>query len=246
MRLALLTSAALLAGCADDSTYDLEIDHGDFADASEKVWSSVGARVRVLHLSPDTPAVDVYVNGDFSAPVVADLDYKEGTAYLNVPQGEYTFDVTAAGDPNVVLSFSARLRNGFLYSAVATDTFADITPVALVDMKRGLSRMDVRVRVFHAAPWVGDVDIWSLDGTPTKLFDDVPFGAYGGLDLPSSRTGYTVGVDVDEDAVPDLTFAVPALKPGTYTAVYANNDTDGNVFLIAHLEDGTVVQIDPS
>ena len=47
-------------------------------------------RVRVLHGSPDAPAVDIYVNG---GKVWEALPFREYTEYLVVPAGVYTVDI---------------------------------------------------------------------------------------------------------------------------------------------------------
>ncbi|HEY8429356.1 MAG TPA: DUF4397 domain-containing protein [Sandaracinaceae bacterium] len=63
------------------------------------------------------------------------------------------------------------------------------------------------MRVIHAAPDVGRVDVYAVaaDGTPSRLLDDLDFGvAAEPIDVPAGA--YTVGVDVDDDAAPDLYF----------------------------------------
>jgi hypothetical protein len=55
---------------------------------------------------------------------------------------------------------------------------------------------------------------------------------------------YTLGVDVDDDMTPDLTFVLPALPAGTFANVFAANDDAGDVFLVAELRDGSTVRID--
>ncbi|HEY8946431.1 MAG TPA: hypothetical protein VIM73_19405, partial [Polyangiaceae bacterium] len=98
----------------------------------------------------------------------------------------------------------------------------------------------------HAAPGVGQVDIWNLpaSGAPASLWSNVDFGAAGAaLDLEAGA--YRIGIDVDNDATPDLTFALPDLEAGAFVNVFAVNDEDANVFLIAQLRDGTTARIDP-
>ena len=55
------------------------------------------AKVRVLHGSPDAPAVDVYVDG---TEAVSDVAFGTVTDYLEIPAGEHQVQVVAAGtDP---------------------------------------------------------------------------------------------------------------------------------------------------
>lgn len=203
------------------------------------------ARLRLLHLSPDAPAVDVYVDG-LSAPVATDLAFGQGTAYLEVPAGTYTVRVTAAGaapEAAVLVVEGLALDAGAAYTAVAYDEVAALSALALVDDAEGIAPGSFRAQVVHAAAAVGQVDIWEVSGEPVPLFVDFDFGATVVADLPVSA--YTLGVDVDNDATPDLSFAVPALPDGSASNVFAVNDRFGAVSLLAQLGDGSLVQIDP-
>jgi Domain of unknown function (DUF4397) len=52
------------------------------------------ATVRVAHLSPDAPSVDVHVNG---AKTLSGVLYKTVSKYLSVPPGQYRYEVRPAG-----------------------------------------------------------------------------------------------------------------------------------------------------
>jgi hypothetical protein len=58
------------------------------------------AKVKVAHLSADTPAVDV-LKQDKSAALVSDLAYDDYTDYLTVAPGSYDLIVCASADNNV-------------------------------------------------------------------------------------------------------------------------------------------------
>jgi hypothetical protein len=58
------------------------------------------AQARVVHLSADTPAVDVLTQ-DGSATVVEGLAYPDATAYLALDAGEYDLKVCASADTSV-------------------------------------------------------------------------------------------------------------------------------------------------
>ena len=210
--------------------------------------SAPSAFIRVLHLSPDAPAVDVFVNqGD--EPIVSDLAFPAGTGYLAVAADSYDIDVspagTGAGDSVLAIDGLA-LEAGTYYTAVALDEVADLSALPLVDDFAGLAAGSIRVRAIHAASAVGQVDLWNVpESAPaTALWTDVDFGAAGAaLDVPAGA--YTIGVDVNDDASPDLTFELPALPAGTFVNVFATNDEEGRVFLLAQLRDGSTVRIDP-
>lgn len=206
------------------------------------------AFLRVLHLSPDAPAVDVFVDGG-DDPAVKDLAFSDGTGYLALPAASYDIDVAPVGTSaeDAVLSIdNLDLAADTYYTAVAFDELADLSALPLVDDYAGLAAGSIRVRAVHAASAVGQVDLWNVPeaAEATPLWTDVDFGvASAMLDLPAGA--YTIGVDVDDDASPDLTFELPELAAGTFVNVFAVNDEEGEVFLLAQLTDGSTARIDP-
>lgn len=229
---ALAVAAFVLAGCNDDD------------DPMQP--STMGAsEIRVLHLSPDAPAVDVFLNQG-TQPAVAGLAFLEGTDYVKLDPGSYRIDVSANGDsPNesVLTVPSVELQNGSRTTAVAFGNVASISALALADDESNLDAANIRVRAIHTAADVGQVDIWNIpsSGSPAVLYSDVDFGAAGGyLDLPAGA--YTIGFDVDNDANPDVVFDLPSLPAGTVANVFAVSQS-GSVFLIAQLQDGTIARI---
>lgn len=202
--------------------------------------------LRVLHLSADAPAVDVWVNGENAA--VTELEFAEGTDFLSVPSATYDFQIAPAGttpDSAVLTIEGLVLEPSRRYTAVAFDQVSSLKALALTDDFEGLASGQIRVRPIHAAAGVGQVDIWEVGdpSSPTALFVDFDFGAVGPyLDLPAGA--YRLGFDVDDDAVPDLTFALPSLEAGAVANVFAVND--GAVHLLAQLADGSLARIDPT
>ncbi|ARS91216.1 DUF4397 domain-containing protein [Natrarchaeobaculum aegyptiacum] len=76
------------------------------------------ARVRVLHASPDAPAVDV-VAGETGEALFENVAFGE-SGYIEVPEGEYTIDIYPAGDRETsVFEVDVSLAGGTVYSAFA-------------------------------------------------------------------------------------------------------------------------------
>ena len=116
------------------------------------------ATVRVLHASPDAPAVDVYVD---DAPVSALTNVPFGTIsdYLDVPSGDHNVKVYATGttsDP--VIAADVTLAVGTAYTIAATDAVASITPQVLVD-DPSPDCDSAQVRVVHFSADAPAVDI---------------------------------------------------------------------------------------
>lgn len=88
------------------------------------------AAVRVIHASPDAPAVDVAVTG--GDVLVENLAFPDGTDYLMVPAGTYDLEVRPTGTEDVALALpGTELTAGMAYSVYAVGTLADGTLAAL-------------------------------------------------------------------------------------------------------------------
>jgi hypothetical protein len=132
------------------------------------------AMLRVVHASPDAPAVDVYLDG---TPVLERFAYGERTQYLTVPAGSRRVTITAAGAPDVVVFDAAvTLDLEQAYTVVATGLLAGepaFAPLVLVDTIDLPAAGKARVRFVHASPGTPAVDI-ALAGGPV-LFANVAY-----------------------------------------------------------------------
>ncbi|WP_135821876.1 DUF4397 domain-containing protein [Halostella litorea] len=83
------------------------------------------ALVRLVHASPDAPAVDVGVEGTEYVPF-EDVSFGETTGYASVAPGTYTLGVRPAGDDGTdpVATFDVELARGTVYTAYATGYLA--------------------------------------------------------------------------------------------------------------------------
>lgn len=184
------------------------------------------SNVRVVHASPDAPAVDVIVNDSITA--FTNLPFTGVTDYVDLAPGDYNFKVVPAGatDP-VVIDADVSLTPGD-FSVAAVNTLAMIEPLILVD-DNTLDPSNARIRFVHASPDAPAVDI-ALAGTDTLLFSDVEFKESGGyiavpggsydLEVRIAGTDTAVlsipGLDVDNNTVytawaVGLAFGDPAL-----------------------------------
>ena len=123
---------ALARGLIGKGTAELALQQ-DIARAYP--WFSA---LRVWHLSPDAPNVDVYV---FGIRVLSNVPYKAASGYLPLPPGSYPVKINVAGTTTTVFSARLRLRSGRAYTAAAlgsvTGAGAAFTVSLLEDAKRG-------------------------------------------------------------------------------------------------------------
>jgi len=147
---------------------------------------SGNGRVRVVHASPDAPAVDIYVNG---GKVLENLPFREYSEYLGLPAGNYSVDIKVTGTGTLVKSVPVSVASGKDYSAIAVGYAGGNPPgfdvVLLEDDNTLPADNGVKLRVVHTAPGAPDVDVYvttpfeTLMGK-TPVLSNVPFKAASG------------------------------------------------------------------
>jgi hypothetical protein len=157
------------------------------------------AQVRVAHLAPDAPNVDVYVNGD---PVLTDVPYTTVSDYLSLPAGTQQVTVYPTGDTtSPVIDAPVELAAGGAYTVAAVGLVADDSLTAQVyqDDLRSHDPGDAKVRVVHASPDAGPVDVVPRGGQAlvagltfpeASPYAEVPAGTYT-LDVNAAGTNKT-------------------------------------------------------
>lgn len=155
------------------------------------------ARVRVLHASPDAPAVDVLLDG---GKVVSGAPFKTASSYLKVDAGSRKIEVRAAGGTADVISANVPFSKNTDTTVVAANKVASIEPLVLADDNTPPASGKVKVRVVHGAPSAPAVDVYvtapgaSLtSATPT--LSNVPFKGVSAY-LPVDAGSYQVRVTV--------------------------------------------------
>lgn len=162
-----------------------DIDALVFVDDEPDYSSTDEVRVRIGHLAPNAPAVDVYVtaagDGDDLAaidPLLPGVSFRDVADAVEVPAGNYRIQITAAGadtavfdSGDVMLPAGADLFVGAVTNTGANSTGMDASPVSLIvvndadvseiyDADQGAG-----VRVTHNSADAPIVDVL-VDGTP--------------------------------------------------------------------------------
>ncbi len=143
------------------------------------------ANLRVVHASPDAPAVDVIANNNFAQPLVPGLAFPAATGFVSVPPGTYNVKVTPAGNPGVIaIDANPAFDAGREYTVMAVGRLASIEPLVLQDDRRRVSTQ-AKVRIIHGSPSAGAVDIYVVAPggsiqSATPAFANVAFKANTG------------------------------------------------------------------
>lgn len=178
------------------------------------------ARIRVVHASPDAPAVDVYANGN---KVLSNVTFFAASDYLTVPAGSYKLQVVVAGETDLskaVIDATADLKAGMDYTVAAANAVASIEPLVLMDNNAAPAAGKAHVRFVHASPDAPAVDI-RVKGGPT-LFSNVAFkgtGDYTPVDAGTYDLEVTAaGSDTVVKEIPGV-----KLEAGTVYTAWATN-----------------------
>lgn len=118
------------------------------------------AMVRVVHASPDAPAVDVWINGS-KVDALTNVPFFTASGYLPLPAGSYDIQVVPTGQtsPAVIDAKGVRIEAGKAYTIAATGLLANIAPTIYADNLSAPAAGKAHVRVIHASPDAPAVDI---------------------------------------------------------------------------------------
>ncbi len=175
--------------------------------------------LRLAHLSPDTPAVDVYVDSvaDPAAGVVLHgVGYGAVSDYQDVPPGEYTVSMREAGAEDTtpaVLSTTVEIRGDTARTVAGVGLFDDLELQIIDDALDSPPQGEARVRVLAGASNARSLHVTLDDGA--EVASRLGFGRTGDyVDVPAGSTGLQVAaeggrptdlpVDLDAGAVYSL------------------------------------------
>ncbi|GAB2933310.1 hypothetical protein GCM10027047_32180 [Rhodococcus aerolatus] len=176
------------------------------AFAQEATGANPDALVRLAHLSPDTPAVDVYLaqQGGPAPTVVRDVAYGAVSDYLALAPGSWTVDMRPAGAPATsapVFDTSATVAAGDAYSVLVTGTGGTLTSTVTTDDLAPVPAGEARARVVQASPRAADATFQAVGGP--LLAQDQAYGTaspYG--TVPAGR--WSVQVSEPGSTTPDV------------------------------------------
>lgn len=177
---------------AEESETDSEESETDSTETA-----SENAQLRVAHMSPNAPNVDVYVDDEV---VLEDVPFGAVSDYLSVPGGTYTVKITPTGDAEtVVFEGDVTVESEQAYTVAAIGEVGDegdqaFEPLVLTDDNEPPDGETARVRAVHVSPDGPTVDITAGE---TVLFDGVSYGESGTTEVPAGD--YTVEIRADTE-----------------------------------------------
>jgi Secretion system C-terminal sorting domain len=204
-----------------------------FVDQQVTVSTST-VRLLIVHGATDAPRVDIVARG---VGILATASYGQG-AFVNVPVGDYTIDITVAGTQTVVASYAAPLaslglggqrlsvlasgflnpsanRSGDAFALLAVPTTPGVTPLLLPSVPVPMPPPPpTTLQIIHNAadPAASRVSVWvGVPSTPTQttFIPAVPNLPFRGATSTLTGLGTTVPSLANAVGVP-LTINVSA------------------------------------
>ena len=212
--LAVLLMAAALGGCSDDDENN-PMSPANLGD---------GAKLRVVHASPDAPAVDIYAEG-VATPLITGLAYTQTSDYLDLEPGQYTIQLRAAGasatSPPAFATGLLTVPDGAVITAAAVgllgsaDDADRFRVLVLAEDFTDPGDGNAAVRIVHGAadaPAVA-LDV-ANDGSP-EITDFAHFAETGaaGVALPAGSP-LAVGIWAGDPLSRVTAFTTPTLPEG--------------------------------
>lgn len=172
--------------------------------------------IRVLHASPDAPAVDVYADGKL---IASNLAYRDFTEYVEVTPGTYNIKVYPAGtQTNPVINTSLNIPDRSILTVAAVGRLANIKLRVVPDTPMSIPPGKTFLRFAHFSPNAPNVDITLPDGT--VLFSNVAYSEV--TDYKSINPGtYTLQARVAGTGNVVLTVPNQTLLPNKFYTAYA-------------------------
>jgi len=207
-------------------------------------WLGIGdatvACVVILHLAPDAPAVDIWVNGAVAVP---GLEFGNDTGYVALPAGAYEVAIAPAGGmaTDAVWSGELEVEAGHVYQVAATGTLdeADEAEFGVNVWQRMVGAWaddenTAIVEVFHTSPDAPGVDIAPKGADPVIV--DLVFGEVSDdLALPAG----TYDLEVRATGTTTVALELPgvALEAGKIYSIFAEGtlNADDEAELTVHV-----------
>jgi len=204
-----------------------------FSIAPRQAAAADQGRVRVMHASPDTPAVDIFVDG---AKAVTALAFPNNTPYVTLPAGPHNVKVfvspsNGTGAPALEANLEVGAGKDYTVLAVGELGKSTLGLYVLEDNNATPAAGKAHVRLIHASPDAPPVNV-AVSGTNINVFTGVAFRNFGDY-TPVDAGTYSLDVKVNASGATVLT--VPGLKLDArtvYTAVAVGLAGNGTLKVI--------------
>lgn len=195
----------------------LAMSMGAWAKSKESSW------LRVEDLSPDSPTVDVLVNGK---PAFKSLSYQAVSDYVEIPGGKYDIQFVGAGGgkDQVIAGYTIKLKSGKYHSLVLFGLFKNQN-VNVIELKDEPAKVrEARLRFVHLSSDTPAVDVQDSGGN--TVFKKIS-GKKSSKDLTLRPGSYAFEVR-DRESKSQILKTQVKLEPGSSCTLFMIGDARDN------------------
>ncbi len=157
-------------------------------------------QVRVIDVSPDAPALDIYQN---SAVGLYNIGFGTVSSYIPIAAGATTHAADTAGTQQQLAAVRATFSTGSQYTVLASNVVANLQMTVLTDQSFPAPAGQIALRFLGEATRMGAVDIYLLP----------PGSALTRLSPIATRVGF--GSNTGYIDAPSGTYSIVVLPTGT-------------------------------
>ena len=219
-----LTLALVGAAVAFGGVAALDQHQDDEQTAESDVDVQPSTYLRVVHASPDAPAVDVTVDNE---TVLSDVAFGAVSDYLSLEAGSYNVTIAAAEDPDTVVfddqvTFEPRTVTTVAASGeISEDANTSFEPVAFEDDAFTPMENESALSIVHLAPDAPAVDVTAGNGS-VVLADDVSFqNASEYVTVPAGNYTAEIRAATEDNNGSVVTTVDVSLEGGTAYSAFA-------------------------
>nr|WP_312576216.1 DUF4397 domain-containing protein [Sedimentibacter sp.] len=190
--------------------------------ASYMIPKQMNSYVRILHASPNAPAVDIYANGNL---IVSNLAYSNFTQYLPVPTGNYNVRVYPTGNTtDALIDTNIYVPEDTVTNVAITGELPEVSLFQVSESIIPANYGEPCIRFIHLSPDTQSVDIKFEDDS--IVFEDVAYKEV--TNYVCALTG-TYNFKVTPTGSNDVILTVPDVKldPNYTYTIYAVGLTEG-------------------
>lgn len=175
------------------------------------------AQVRVIHASPDAPAVNVKLDGIQS---ITNLDYAESSGYLTINATLQDIAVEAilpGTNSDVITVDDFNFTKNSNTTIIAVNNTSTIEPLVAAESAASPLSNEVAISVVHGSPDAAIVDVYVTD--PSVNINSV-----------NANFSFDYKDVIDAGALPAGTYNITVTAPGTKTVVFDTGPVDLSSF----------------